>query len=442
MLAGWGPEFDPASAATWVARGRLPEHAEGLAAAWRQFPDLPSDAPLADRLERSRARMAALRPVNDAMAAKVDADRQASNFASVERRERAGEGDDSDLAILRGRDAYGFSWDLSVRYARGWWDAHNGRVHHYSEAVPCREPQALRNSAYDQGFKDGGGDRSDLFDAARRTYRARLRESNQPPPCAPAVVARPLPSSWPKPTDAARPVRWSRRLLILSDADVSGEGDAGGAKWDFLAIVQAWPEAVDALVLVLTNEGFVDARGFAGAMRSPVAARPRAEVAGHQLRIALSGRDFDDVLTTLQGDDLVLLDSIAREIPLCRSMERAQNSRLQRRSHLRTWLGRGLGQASNRAGGHIRWGTTYELATGKLGEFVARHVGPVPGRGHLVRIEVRGGLASGYGTAEGQLLSPEIFVSSKSRLRPEIAAALRAFAAATPLMGVAAVERS
>ena len=38
------PSFIVTQAATWIARGRAPAEAEALAAAWRDFPDLPANA--------------------------------------------------------------------------------------------------------------------------------------------------------------------------------------------------------------------------------------------------------------------------------------------------------------------------------------------------------------------------------------------------------------
>ena len=40
-----------------------------IARAWRDFPDLAPDAPLAERQARGRERIAAMRPINDAIAA-------------------------------------------------------------------------------------------------------------------------------------------------------------------------------------------------------------------------------------------------------------------------------------------------------------------------------------------------------------------------------------
>jgi Cu/Ag efflux pump CusA len=55
----------------------------------------------------------------------------------------------------------------------------------------------------------------------------------------------------------------------------------------------------------------------------------------------------------------------------------------------------------------------------------------------MVRVETRSGLATGYAAADGTPLTPEIIVSSKARLRPAMATALRTFAAATPIMAAA-----
>ena len=46
--------FDPADAGCWKAHGRPAHHAHALADAWRRFPDLPNDAPLDERMARSR----------------------------------------------------------------------------------------------------------------------------------------------------------------------------------------------------------------------------------------------------------------------------------------------------------------------------------------------------------------------------------------------------
>ena len=425
--------FDPTEPSTWRARGRTAEHAEAIAAAWRLFPDLPANAPLADRMTRGRERIAAMRPINDAIRDAAERERQATNFAFTEDQVRHGKGNARDIALLRGRTRYGYSWDVANRYADGLYAAHVGWPHHYPDGIPSTEPIAIRRAAYDQGFTDGGGDRTDLFDAARRTNLALLRESNFPP-AAPSTTpqGRPLPSTWPKPSDEPRPTRWSRRLVILDEADTLGEA---GANWNFLEMVQTRPGADTATIVILTKGGFMlaDADDLSGPGEP---ADPfDIDLARRQLRQALAGREFDDILVALKDASLNLIDRVSDALPLCRAMERTRNTRLQQRAHLRTWLDRGHGPDANMAAGHIRWSKVIHGLRGSLGEFSARHVGPAPGGGHLIRVETNTGvLATGYARADGSPLPPEIFVSSKARLRPTIATTLRTFGAATALM--------
>lgn len=429
-----GTNFDPTLASTWLARGRSPDHADALASAWRSYPDLPSDAPLEDRQQRFRARVCALRPVNEAMRVQAEAEREANNFAYIERRIGEGEVNDRYLAILRGRDRYGYGWDLAGRYAGGWHAARAGWPHNYSDAVPCREPRQVAQAAYDQGFSDGGGDRTDLFDVARRTYLADQRRA--PVPEKPATTARPLPSQWSKPTDAQRPACWSRRLAIISDQDSHTEVRAG---WNYLQLISHERGAENATVLVLTNTGLLPSDKFIAAAAPAARSLIDVDVASAQLRDLVAGRAFDDVLVALDGEDLVLLDRIAAHLPLAKSMERTGNTRIQRRAHLRTWLDRGYCPDAAIGGGHVRWGKLIHGYTAKLGEFTARHVGPAPAGGHLVRIEIADGrLADGYAGPSGASLPPELVVSSKARLRSSMTAALRTFAGATPLMASAA----
>lgn len=81
-------EFVPGDAATWIARGREPDHAKALAKAWRDFPDLPADRPLDERMARTRERVMAMRPVHDAISADGEARRRARNFAFMEAKAR------------------------------------------------------------------------------------------------------------------------------------------------------------------------------------------------------------------------------------------------------------------------------------------------------------------------------------------------------------------
>lgn len=424
-------DFDPARADHWIAHGRHPAHAAAIARAWRDFPDLAPDAPLAERQARGRERIAAMRPVNDAIAAEGAARQEATNFAFTDRQLRDGNGSDRDIAVLRGRDEHGYGWDLANRYADGWYAAHVGWPHRYPDGIPSRAPLADRRAAYDLGFTAGGGNRTDLFDAARRAIVAGMRRDNLPPAPTVTLPGRPLPGNWPKPGDAPRPARWSRRLAILSAGDIGGD-----PAWDFLGLLRARPGAGAATVIVLTPAGFVCANNT---VRSDVAEQMSADrdEAARQLGQLLASCEFDDILVTLQGHDLDVLDAIAHVLPLARTMERTRNSRLQQRSHLRTWLDRGFADGETRAQGHIRWGKTIAAFYGSLGEFTVRHVGPAPGRGHLIRVETREGLATGYAAVDGTPLTPEIIVSNKAKLRPAMATALRAFAAATPIMAAA-----
>lgn len=295
---------------------------------------------------------------------------------------------------------------------------------------------------YDRGFADGGGDQADLFDAARRSNLAAIRRDNQRPEAPLPPRARPAPSSWPKPNDHARPTRWSRRLLIVSDATIE-EVTPGLMRVSSLRLVdeiRARPgtEAMT-IVTIDRHDGFV-VSGCPVETKVPIAASRADEMIadpshGDALRAILSGRDFDDVLIAVQGDYLRIVDAFASALPLCANMERSQNSLLQQRAHLRCWLDRGYDGTDNLGAGHIRWGKAIKGLTGKLGEFTARHVGPAPRRGHLIRIEAEGGtLAEGYATSTGERLATEITVSNKTNIRREMAAALRAFGGATRLM--------
>lgn len=432
--------FDPTEAKCWLTRGRSIEHASELARIWRAFPDLPATAPLDDRMARGRERIAAMKPLNDAISAAVEAERQARNFALMEQHLVDGTIADRELAILRGRDDHGYDWDIAVAYASGWTAAHAGWEHHFFADGSGR--QAAKREAYDRGFTDGGGDQTDLFDAARRSNLATLRRDNQPKAPVPAQIARPAPSSWPKPSDHARPTRWSRRLLIVSDATIE-EVTPGLMRVTGLHLMDEVRRHAgsDAMMIVTIDRhaGFV-ARDCPDEASTPIGASRADEIIadphhGDALRALLAGVEIDDVLIAVQGDYLRIVDAFASALPLCANMERTQNSLLQQRAHLRCWLDRGYDGLASVGAGHIRWGKAIKGLTGKLGEFTAKHVGPAPRRGHLIRIEVEGGeLAHGYATSAGEPLTPEITVSNKTNIRREMAAALRAFGGATRLM--------
>jgi hypothetical protein len=432
--------FDSTDMRCWLTRGRSVEQATELALIWRSYPDLPPTAPLEDRMARGRERIAAMKPLNHAIAARTEDERQTRNFAFVELRAQEGTIVDSEIAILRGRDRYGYDWDLAVAYASGWTAADAGWEHRFCADGSRR--QDAKREAYDRGFADGGGDQADLFDAARRSNLAAIRRDNQRPVAPLPPRARPAPSSWPKPNDHARPTRWSRRLLIVSDATIE-EVTPGLMRVSSLRLVdeiRARPgtEAMT-IVTIDRHDGFV-VNGCPVETKVPIAASRADEMIadpshGDALRAILSGHEIDDVLIAVQGDYLRIVDAFASALPLCANMERSQNSLLQQRAHLRCWLDRGYDGTDNLGAGHIRWGKAIKGLTGKLGEFTARHVGPAPRRGHLIRIEAeRGTLAEGYATSTGERLATEITVSNKTNIRREMAAALRAFGGTTRLM--------
>jgi len=432
--------LDPTDMRCWLTRGRTVEQATELARIWRTFPDLPATAPLEERQARGRERIAAMKPLNDAIAAKTEAERQTRNFSLMETRAQNGTIADNEIAILRGRDLHSYDWDLAVAYASGWTAADAGWEHRFYADGSRRQDE--KRVAYDRGFADGGGDQADLFDAARRSNLAAMRRDNQRPAQPLPMMAKPAPSSWPKPNDHARPTRWSRRLLIVSDATIE-EVTPGLMQVSSLRLadeIRARP-GTEAMTIVTIDRhaGFVVTDC---PVEAPVPITPtRADEIiadtrnGDDLRAILTGREIDDVLIAVQGDYLRIVDAFASALPICANMERAQNSLLQQRAHLRCWLDRGYAGTENLGAGHIRWGKAIHGLTGKLGEFTARHVGPAPRRGHLIRIEVEGGtLADGYATSTGDRLEPQIVVSNKTKIRRDMASALRAFGGATRLM--------
>lgn len=436
--------FDPADPATWRARGRSEAHADCLAAAWRAYPDLPFDAPIDDKNARTRERVAALRPVHDAIAAAGEQQREAGNFAFAERQAASGKADDRSVAILRGRDEHGYGWDAAVRYADGWYAAHAGWERRAPGADNRGRVSPALTAAYDRGFADGGGCADDLFDTARRANLAALRRSNQPPLAAQPKVARPRPSAWPLPSDAPRPTSWPRRLLVVEEcaAQVRDHPLPALRMFDgeqFRALRACTGHEAAAIAILTTRHGIVSG----DAIIEPYTPAPTGEAIGalardpaqaQRLAAIATGRDIEDILIAATDPYFALVDAHAGALPLCRTMARTRNTVIQRRSHLRTWLARGLLPGQTLAAGHIRWGKVHAGLRGSLGEFTARYAGPLPRRGHAIVVEhADGAEATGYHDAAGMLLIPRITVSSKARLRPAIASALRSFAAATRL---------
>ncbi|ASY46820.1 MULTISPECIES: hypothetical protein [Sphingomonadaceae] len=425
--------FDPADAGTWIARGRRPEHAAVIAEAWRHFPDLPAAAAPEDRLARMRQRALALRPVMESMSRAAEEERQARNFAFTEARIAKGEGDDRDRAILSARSLHGYDWDRAVQYAYGWYAAIAG----WEPRVRRPGCSTAATIAYDQGFAEGGGNRDDLFDTARRAFEAAAPQI-EPPLLA---TGRPRPSEWPKPTDEPLPARWSRRLLLLGAPEAGLVPPSGDAKPDvavLLPTLQACQGYGELFVIIISGAGFhafgnqpPDARPLEAASGVVSGSDPRLD---RQLRALLAGRDFDDVLIAAQEGYLALLDAHASALPLCRTMERTRNTVLQQRAHFRIWLDRGLSAGESVGAGHIRWGKAAKGLTGKLGEFTARYAGKSPAGGHRIVVETEDGEpAHRYVTPQGEPLSPETVIGNRSHLRKEMAARLRAFGGATRL---------
>lgn len=415
------PPFDPCSAATWLARGRAPDHAEALAKAWRDYPDLPPTSPAEDRMARTRARVEAMKPVNDAIAAQTEAERQARNFSFTEGRAIAGRGDERDAAILRGRDRYGYDWNQAIRYADGWYAAHAG----WNHRAPSKSAE---RPAYDRGFADGGGDVDDLFDAARRTNLAAERTPIRPRS---QVAARSLPSEWPKPSDRPRPTAWSRRIIILGDHPASALG-----RGEILERFRETGGRYGGRAIVLTAaQGFISGASTLPDVHELSPGRAEELIASPEqadrLRALLAGMDVEDILVALHGEYLRVLDAHAAALPTCRNRERTRNTQLQVKAHVKLWMDRGREAGNNIGAGHIRWSKATKGLTAKLGELTARYQGPAPGKGHLVSIEQCGTLAHGFASPGGDLLDPTIVVGSRARLRDEMARALRLFGGAT-----------
>lgn len=406
--------FDPASAACWIAHGRRPEHADVLASVWTDYPDLPSDAPLHERMARSRARVAALRPFNDAIRGEAERERQRANFACIEKQVASGQIRPFDRAILHGRAQHGYDWGAAVLYAQGRYAAEQGW-----EPRDFSAPSGETSPAYAQGFCDAGGCFEDLFDVARRSYAAAMRQEGRFPAPGKALVSRPAPSSWPSPTDAPRPALWSKRTVII------GAATASNVAAGLMTMLQAQP-GHEMAHIIIADAG----RGF---RKWPSVDLHQIGDPVDQLRAMFAGIEPDDLLIIANGEDLAWIDRHAGVLPLCRTMERTRNSAIQQRAQLRAWLERGLCEGEVLAGGHIRWTKLAQGLSGRLGEFVARYAGKAQPRGHRLVIELRDGEpATGFMTPQGEPLSPEAIITNKAHMRRHMAGMLRRFAAAIP----------
>lgn len=431
-------DIEVTNPASWLARGRSPAEAIALAMAWRDFPDLPTSESADLRMARTRERMTAMRPIFEAMRVRAEAERQASNFAFLRDKLDAGDADEQDQTILRGRDQHGYDWGCAVHYAQGWYVAHAGWEHrHFSEA---RADNRLRD-AYDRGFADGGGDTADLFDAARRANLAADRAAAMAGAISPVPIAKPKPSSWPLPSDAHHPVSWSRRLVIMDERDLlppSGRDGRPSSRPPAFDLVQEQSHG-QAHIVILSAKAGISTPGECPTAGRPMTAAQAERLAAdplqrRRLHALFSDGEIEDVLVTAQDSALQLLDALADAIPVLRIMERTRNSALQQRTHLTTWLARGRFAGQSLGAGHIRWSKAAKGLSASLGEFTVRHVGPAPTKGHLIRVHLADGSpATGYVAADLAPLAPELCVSSKARLRQEMAQLLRTFGGATQL---------
>ncbi|HUD91673.1 MULTISPECIES: hypothetical protein [Sphingobium] len=411
--------FDPADAGCWMARGRPAHHALALADAWRRFPDLPNEAPLGARMARSRERVQALRPLNEAIAQETERQRKAANFAFVERQIAQGSTDSRNRAILHARDVHGYDWDAAVAYANGNHAAIAGWPGRPPSPSRRGEPD-VRRLGYDQGFLDGGGRPEDIFDVARRSFLAAPPEpSFEASRAEQPRIARPLPSQWPAPTDTPAPVSWHRRLLVLG-ASESATGAIG-----IRAMLRERPGHEAAGLYILGGDSGLHL------ITATTGATPGDQTA---LRHALRQGDYTDILVVADDAEIARLDADADILPLARTMERTRNSVLQQRAHFRLWLARGRAPGDQFAAGHIRWSRMAAGLSGRLGDFTARYAGPARPRGHRIIVEdMSGGLAHGYRTPLGRELRPEIVIGNKAHARTAMADLLRQYAASLRL---------
>ncbi|MCW1431996.1 hypothetical protein [Novosphingobium sp. JCM 18896] len=431
--------IDVTNPETWLRRGRSPAEAAALAAAWQDYPDLPISAPADERMARTHARTIAMRPIFEAMRVRTEAERQSKNFAFVSGQIADGRASEQDKAIVRARDDYGYDWDRAVQFAQGWYAAIAGWNHRCTVAGRSDAHGALK-AAYDHGFADGGGDISDLFDAARRANLAREDTSVRQSAPTSQSSGKLRPSQWPIPQDGHRPVSWERRIVILTELDLLpplGRGNRPSRRPSALHLARE--RSAEALsILVLTRTGFVEAEDAVPCSHTITAAEAEILIADDavraQLKARLAARECDDLLVTAQGEFLRVLDALSDAFPVMRTMERTRNTPLQQRAHLEIWLARGRMPGQNLGAGHIRWSKASKGLTAKLGEFTARYAGPAAEWGHLIRVSLEdGSIADGFVTADHSPLAPEIRISSKARLRLEMAQALRAFGGATRL---------
>lgn len=407
--------FDPADAACWIARGRPAHHAHAIADAWRAFPDLPIGTPLDARMARTRERTAMLRPLHAQIAQEGEQRRQATNFAFVERKVAEGSTDSRDAGILHARTVYGYDWDEAVAWAEGNYAARAGWEARPPSRTRLGEPDR-RRGAYDRGFLDGGGQPEDIFDVARRSLTA---VTGKPAKVASPPSSRPLPSQWPSPSDLPPPASWHRRLLILGASEYRS-----GTIGILTMLHQRSGHEETTICQIDADRGLCLLSSACGVSADDDEA----------LRNYLRQHDYTDIVAIASDAEFVRLDAAALVLPLVRTMERTRNSLLQQRAQFRLWIARGRGPGEQFAAGHIRWSKMAAGLSGRLGDFTVRYAGPARPRGHRIIVEDAAGMpASGYRTAHGRALDPELVIGNKSHLRAAMADLLRQYAAALRL---------
>lgn len=261
-----------------------------------------------------------MRPIDEALARESDRRQQASNFAFVAAKAEEDEASDHDRMILQGREAHGYGWMEAVRYADGWQAAQRGwphACHHDGSDLAVRR---ARQAAYDRGFAEGGGDVEDLFDTARRCNLAALRADNAPKPPIPAPFGRPLPSTWPQPSDRPRSSPWHRRLAIVANPElVDAIFARPGAETMTVIGLDAW-------------RGFIRLQPGCDAITAATGNRTsgghREAAQADQLRTLIAAHDFDDILVAGDDGQLAFVDMVASVLPLCRTMERTGAERV------------------------------------------------------------------------------------------------------------------
>lgn len=361
------------------------------------------------------ARRIMLKPLHERIAQEGEQQRQAANFAHVERKVAEGSADSRDSGILHARAAHGYDWHEAVAWADGNYAATAGWEARPPSLTRQGKPDR-RRGAYDQGFLDGGGRPDDIFDVARRSLIAATPE---PARAASPPSSRPLPSQWPAATDLPTPVSWHRRLLLLGATE-----HAAGTIGTLTMLHERTGHDETTICLIDAQTG----------LHSP--SRAPGMQAGNcdALREYLRQRDYTDILVVAGEAELARLDADAHILPLTRTMERTRNSLLQQRTQFRLWLARGRARGEQFAAGHIRWSKMAAGLSGRLGDFTVRYAGPAHPRGHRIIVEdAYGETATGYRTARGHALDPEIVIGNKSHLRSAMTELLRQYAAALRL---------